>query len=289
MLHKSLNTISIKEWNNISSYDNINFKPLFKKPIFSIFSRFMKKKLINSYMKLIYDFENIDIDLLSDYVLWQTYYTEFKIDFENKKLDINLRTDTKIKYQNLEEAFKKYIRKYQEKNYNFKIKEYYFREDYEIKFKELFKVEINSESSLKKIHEFKDIKFYTKDEYVIFCDKYPEISLIIKLDLFYDEFIKERIINLTKIEELDDYLLDIYINNNLYDRYQFIRAALFDMHNIKSDSGKKMSTIDEMTNINNYLGCNMSINDTMAVLESNKEIAIRKIETQKDNNGGAKI
>lgn len=286
MLHKSLHSITIKKWVLISGGEDINFKHLFKYPIFSFLAPLMRKKLKNAYMNIIYDFNNLDVELLADYVLWQTYLTEFRIDIENKSLDVNLGTDLKIKYQNLEESFKNYVRKYQENNYNFKIKEYSLTEDYEKKFKEVFKITLDSNEHLLKIHELKDIKFYTKDEYLFKCKEYQELKIIIESDIFYEKFIESKIIELEKIEILDEHLVDLYIENKMYDKYQIVRAKLFDMHILNSETNRKSTIIDDMNDINNYIGSSMTVNDPMSVLESNKVIAKRKIESQKRDNKG---
>jgi hypothetical protein len=281
MLHRDISTLTIGKWNKIIKSDGKDLKPLFKYNILSFLAPIMKKKLKKANEMIYESFDKLDLELVKDYNLWQINLTDFQLQCIKKKIkDIE-----SIYYQDLEEAFKNYLRNLQSKNKDFSIKQYQIKDNYKEIYKELFKLDLDTHEHLKKINKLKGVTFYTKDEYYFFTGEYPEIRFILSSDVFFNNLIEETEIITNELEKLDEHLLKVYMYNKMYDRYQIVRANIFDMHLLNGKSKGEIDVIGDMARINRYLNVNMNLKSTVSEFEKYKDIAKREIENQKPNNG----
>jgi len=252
-----------------------------------------KAKAENKYMEILKTLKHINSALFENYVKWLVLLTEHRANLLNQKIERIIDKANDYTVTELEKTFRLYLEEIDKTYSNFEFTEYYFNPDYvneyakmcaEIKEKDV-KGMINHDQlkeTGKLLNEFKNIKFYTWDEYAFFLSKF-EISFAFIHPEFKKRFILERKIKLDSIVKMDTYLLDIYSENQYYDQYQFVRKALFDINNLKSEAKANRSQFDQVAALSKVIGFPIDTKKTsLAEYESYEEIGRDVIEHQKE-------
>jgi hypothetical protein len=258
----------------------MDFKYLIKNEYLRFLYPLFKKKITKHSKFIINQMENIDLETYEFHKEWQKELLKSQVDKQS-----HLILGTKRGHdQQLEQSFKNYIRNYQSKFTDFSIKEYRFIEDYEQKFKDELKIDINKEH-FKEFHKFKDIRFYTYDEFFIFCNTFEKLFILNEkymIDYLFEHFTYYEEIKINDLEELDEHLISIYIKYNLYDLYQTRRAELFNMHTLSGKRDSKVNIISDLEYLNTYLNRELKPSDSVLQFEQLRKQAQSKIEQTKD-------
>jgi hypothetical protein len=219
--------------------------------------------------------ENINHDLEMSYTEWKARLEEFRA----LKL---LNRDTNV--PKMEGTFRKYLLNLQKSFDKFKVIEFSLNENY----LEIYEKKIAPHLStfhrvyfLERLKDFKDIKFYTWNEFILFAQNYPDLVPVFKSDIFKDEMLKRDILEINDLLELDNYLSKIYIEHNIYDKLHEDREVIFDAQNLHGSVKKDSDPFENYANICAYLNIPCDYNAPLVNYETHSKRAARQIEQNK--------
>lgn len=236
-------------------------------------------KLYETYMSILLSLENIDSEVLAAYTRWKANLIAFEAE--------NIRGGKEV-IKDLEKSFRDYLNSLMKFYRQFEVTEYSFNPDYKELFDDMFKDKLQENSyklALKELKEFEKIRFYVWDEYTIFINKYPVTLPLTIQGFFKNKFILKNTIKIDDLIQLDDYLLNIYQENKLYDKYQYVRYDIFDIGNLQSERIEKRSVFYELEQINRIRGINIDPKrTTLAEYQEIINVGRDQLETKPDGN-----
>jgi len=116
---------------------------------------------------------------------------------------------------------------------------------------------------------------------------YPELLALTLNPIFFDLFIKKEDIKISNISKFDDFLLDIYQTNGIYDKYQAVRLELFDINKMSAERKTEISVFEELEILSQIRGINIDPKKTtLAEYEQIQILGRDKSEKQADGTGG---
>jgi hypothetical protein len=238
-------------WNWLMIIENsMDFKYLLKKrPIFKP----NQKKLREKYMEIMGTLKNINSDVLEKYVHWMTLFTMHRALKNKQKLNKLIDKNLDVVVNDLEKVFRAYLETLEEIYKDFEYTEYYFNPEWRDEYIKLFGLESYRKYS-KELQNFEPIKFYVWDEYAFFIKRFPMILPLTMHDNFKGIFIQQRKVKLPSLIELDNYLNDIYSAHGLYDEYQMVRLAMFDVNRLNAESKSQADPFLEVSMVGEILG-----------------------------------
>jgi hypothetical protein len=253
--------------------NNLDLSYLLKKP-----AKLTKKRtkiLYETFKNITNSLDFINHDLQMNYIVWKAYLEEFRA----LKL---LNTDTNV--PEMEQAFRNYLITIQGSFNEFEITEYYFNPEYEKIFEQEVSKHLNEFYKgyyKERLKDFRNIKFYTWNEFYLFASKYPDLFPLFHSELFGKEFIKKRIIKVDSLVKVDSYLSDIYVKGKIYDRLHDDREKIFDIRVLQGNIKKERNPFVEFANVCKQL--NIAYNDQipLSVYEGYISEANRKKEEPK--------
>lgn len=260
-----------------SSYFHKKGKKLTKK---------QEKQAEINYIEIMKTMKHVSSKLYENYVIWMLLLTQHRANMANKRIDKIIGDNKDYVVKELEAIFKDYISEIDRGYKNFIFTEHYFNPDYKEEIAKMM-VELGnpkgSELVAELIDEFKDIKFYTWDEYAFFLLQY-EINFLFINPEFKKRFILEREIKIDSIKLMDDYLLDVYSKFGYYDQYQFVRKAMFDINTMNCEPKERRSQLDEIASISKIIGIQINPRKTtISEYESYQEMAQQIAERSKED------
>jgi hypothetical protein len=231
-------------------------------------------KLYDAYLGIINSLEGMNTELMQAHLKW-------KASFISHRAGMLIRTKEAV--AKLEADVRNYLELVSKSYKDFEIKEYYFNPEWrEVMnvFKEKFTDELYNDIYLK-LKQFERIRFYTWDEYYIFCMQYPEMLALTLNEQFKRYMILNRIIKVQNLVEVDTYLLDVYSENGLYNEYQEIRWNLFNLEKLKCEAKELSSFFKEVAIVQSLTFPFDTKTTTMFEYEKIKEVAKQKAEESK--------
>lgn len=239
------------------------------------------KPKFQHFMSILESLNNINSDIYANFLRWQILFTQLKS---------ALMKDKNPVIKELESEFRIYLESLQKYHKDFEITEYRFNKNYVKLFEENYKNVFDEKLYnlvLSNLHKFKDIRFYTWDEFDMFRINYPEILVLTNLDAFRNMFIESHKVKIKNLVELDTHLLDLYSEHGIYNNYQFVRDQIFNMLNLNMNTKEKHDPFKDVAIIADILGFQINPKKTtLAEWEGYEERAKSKVDTNKPQADG---
>lgn len=287
-LYKNLNSVPVSNWNKIQESfisENPDLSPLIVMPKnnSSNFAKRSHEKLISkienskkyneilykTYLDFLYEMPEVDLSLNKKYAILKLKLTEF-----NANIEVNEYRKLKglSKLKNIEypvsKSFTEYINELNASYTDFDFKFNSIIENYAEEWERIFKTKIPKFLNDK----FKDgFGFFLWEEF-LFEIRTWEVGLmmIASTQRFQEIFIKQEIIQVTDLLEVNKRLEDDFKEHDQYNKWFAIRFDFFDMKKMIFRAEKQQTILSEVIGLSKILEQNIDIdNITIGQLHNN--------------------
>jgi hypothetical protein len=240
------------------------------------------QKLNEVFENILSSLNFIDNDVYLQSVRWKSQLTQMRLKIIGR---------TKEGLHRLERIFRDYLEALQKTYKSFKLTEYYFNPDWRRKM-QMFKEHLPEHTyrnSLKLLKDFEDIGFFTWSQYTLLInqEKYLPLLGFTLNPQWKDMFILSRTIETDNLIKIDNHLLQIFEDNQMYEEYQIIRNRLFNLSNLNGVPKEDVDPFKGIAYLEEIVGSIDTKRTSLAKYEGYIERATRKIEQSKPGKGGS--